>query len=84
MPEVKIDGTVRTVEKTERRKKDTDIEIGHIVIMNEEGEKVDIKGATNILKGFNPEDNVVVLIKRSQQTIAEAVQEKREEGGEQK
>jgi hypothetical protein len=72
---MEIEGTIRTLDKLERRKKDGDKELGKIVIMNEEGDRVDVKSTWAILDGYNPEDNVKVTISRNQKTVQESVEE---------
>lgn len=74
---LKIDGTIRTVEKTDREKKDISAQLGKLVIMNEKGDRVDIKGGQIMLNGFNPEDQVTITVTRTNKTLKEAVEEKR-------
>lgn len=73
MSQLEIDGTVRVVRTIDTRKKDIDKTSGHIVIMNEQGDRIDVKGPETIITGFNPEDEVVVKVGRANQTLAEAL-----------
>ena len=78
MPEVKMDGTVRALRVTDVRKKDVETTVGHIVIMNEMGNKVVITGSEHIVDGLNPDDNVVVTVKRANKTLKEALSDDKE------
>ena len=68
-----MDGTIRALRVVDVRKKDVDKTAGHVVIMNEQGDKVAITGSEGITLGFNPEDQVVVTMSKANKTIKEAI-----------
>lgn len=73
---LEIDGTIRSLTITERRKKDKTTEMGQIVVMNKEGDSVVFNGPKRILDGHTPEEQVVCTLSRANQTIAESTKEK--------
>ena len=72
---IEFEGTIRTVETIERDKKDLHKEIGHLVIMNTDGDKIDVKSGKGITEGLNPERQVKVTITVLDQTIQESTGE---------
>ena len=72
MSETKFDGTIRAVNKNEKRKKDVDKRTASITVMNEEGDKAvfTFVDSRNVI-GYNPEDQVVVSIGRANRTLQE-------------
>ena len=77
MPEFSIDGTVRSITRVKREKKDTESDKMKIIVMNEEGDRVDVQGKPSLLQGLKPEEQLVVSFKRTQKTIAEAITEEK-------
>ena len=77
MSGLNIDGTIRVVRTIDTRKKDVDKTVGHLVIMNEQGDRVDIKGPESIITGFNPEDEVVVKVGAANMTLPEVMDGKK-------
>lgn len=73
--QIKISGTIRSLRKTESRNKDVDKVQGSIKVMNEVGDTVSLLAGPEILDGFNPDDNVTIVIKREQQTLDESTKE---------
>lgn len=67
------EGSIRTVENTERHKKDFDMNKGRLVIKNEDGLTIVITGADSLTEGFVPEENCKITIERNQKTINESV-----------
>ena len=77
MADVTIEGTIKSVSKTEQHKKDIDNEYAQVSIKNNFGETVNITGKPGLLNGMKPNDPVTVTIKKTQKTIAEAMKDKR-------
>lgn len=71
--EIKIEATVRTLKDSTTTKKDVRKMQGSIVLMNLDGDRVDIKSDPTILDGFNAEDEVIITVKRNQKTLAESL-----------
>lgn len=74
---MEFDGTIRSLTETHRRKKDEEVDKGKIVIMNKETDSVTIVASPDILDGWNPEEPVVVVLKRVQKTLKETTDEKK-------
>ena len=81
---MEIIGTIRTVKEIRTRKKDIRKMQGCLVIMNEDGDRVDIKSDPSILEGVNPEEEVTVTISKANKTLKEALETKREEAADKK
>lgn len=69
MPNLKIEGKLTKVEKKQTRKKDSDEEIGTLVIGNSNGYRVTIVGPEDIVVGLRPEEQVVISLTSEQATL---------------
>lgn len=83
MFELKIEGTVRTVENKDQRKADVELKKGRILIGNTDGVRVTITGSEFLTEGFNPEEAVLVTIVKAQTKLPlESASSESEETGE--
>lgn len=82
MGEMKFDGTIRAVRKTENRKKNADMRTAGLTVMSEEGDKAVLTfGDPRAVLGFNPEDRVVVSVRNANKTLSEAIKPAPEKDG---
>ena len=73
MEELKIDGTIRSITATERRKKGSISTEGKIVIRDAEGTyTITITGPETLVQGYTPEDTITIIMRREQQTLEES------------
>lgn len=72
MKELNFEGTVTTKQKINTQTEDIEKKEGVLVISTDNGEKIRIKGAVDILDGFGPKTDVTVKLKRAQHTLKES------------
>lgn len=67
-----IGGTIRRLRQINTQKPDANEDTGQIIIMNEDGVSVNIRGPKKIIDGYTAEEQVVVKVSRANKTIDEA------------
>lgn len=66
---IEFEGTVRSVTKTERHKKDLEMRQGKVVIKNTEGYTIVVTGPMDMVQGYTDSQVIKVRLENTQTTL---------------